>query len=192
MSTTRCSQLLVVVATCLIASQTASTAQAQIPAAAVEAALQGPKRTMMVTGSSDHKYAHRTRITPAKVTRTDNKIVAEGMLENIVKFNDNGSMKYRITIEGNNPPSIEIFAVNESKQFTRTLGKVVELAKKVGPVIIAVFSKADSTAGVYDLKTVAAVDKAAAEQLGQLDEKDWKVPCLALVSAIAAKLKTTR
>ncbi len=182
---------LVLAATCLIVFQTTSTAHAQIPKEAVDAALKGPKRTMMLTASSAHDYAHRIRITPAKITKTDATLVAEGKLVNIVKLNDNGSMHYRITIEGNNQPTIEIFKVDESKEFSHTLKKVVDVAKVVVPIVISIFKKLGSDSEV-DLQTVADGDQAAAKQIEELNQKDWKVPCVALISAIAARLQATK
>ena len=121
MKTVRPFPQLVLVATCLILFLATPAAHAQIPKEAVDAALKGPVRVFMLTASSDHDYAHRTQVTPAKITRTGNTIVAEGRLQNIVKNDDDGFMKYLITCKGKEPPVIEIFDVEESKDTSRRL-----------------------------------------------------------------------
>jgi hypothetical protein len=179
----------------LIATFTTSFATAQIPKEAVDAAVKGPMRTLMLTASSDHDYAHRTQITPAKITKSGNTVVAEGRLQNIVKFDDDGFMSYRITCEGKKTPKIEIFDVKEAKDVSRRLKKALKVGKvlkDVVPKIVEAFSKEDSDSESFDMQLVADGDPAAAKEIAEFDEKDWKVPCVALISAIAARLQASQ
>lgn len=178
-------------AACLAAFLVATTAQAQIPKEAVNAALKGPVRVFMLTASSEHDYAHRTQVTPAKIIKTGDTVVAEGRLQNIVRFDDDGFMKYRITCKGKQPPVVEIYDIEESKDVTRALKNALKVGKfvvQVVPAAIGLFSKADEDTDSYDMQLVADGDPMAAKEISQLNEKDWKVPCAALVSAIAARL----
>jgi len=162
-------------------------AHAQIPKEAVDAAITGPKRTMMLTASSAHNYAHRIRITPATISKNGNILTAEGKLENIVKFNDNGSMHYRVICEGSRVTSIEIFKVDESKEITKAAQNILDVAKVVVPILISIAQK-NATESEVDFQVVADGDQAAAKQIEQLNQKDWKVPCAALISGISIRL----
>src|SRR5262245_30456983 len=101
-------------------------AAAQIPQAAVDAALNGPTTTMMLTATREHTYRHRTRIEKVSVKRSGNTLVATGKLVNVIKFDTDGVMHFQVTCSAGQTPDIRILSVKEPKMWGRTLKKVAK------------------------------------------------------------------
>jgi hypothetical protein len=101
-------------------------------------------------------------------------------------------MRFRITLRGDAAPEVQVLSVREPKKIQDTLKDVakflVKLLKELGKASTEatkemIVSEFASSQGERDAARAAVESRFAG-----MNQKDWKTPCQALISAIAARL----
>jgi hypothetical protein len=170
-----------------------ASAKAQIPKEVVDNAValkMGP--SVKLSACEQHTYKHRLRLQKVAVQTEGDTLTYTGEIENVIKWDTNGLMGFKITLRGDAAPEVKILSVREPKKIQDTLKDAAKFLAAILPVLSKTGTEATKELVMSEFASSQGerdAARAAVESLfAGMDQKDWKTPCQALISAIAARL----